>query len=112
MLLKAHFVRRNGMLCACTVSGHDAVSEDTGFSVLCAAVSSAVQLTSALLVDCFGAAEDCITVRPADNAQNQITVRLSQPDPVHSNILKGLLLHFQALSEDFPGMFRVTVSDS
>lgn len=112
MLLKAHFVRRNGMLCGCTVSGHDAVSEDTGFSVLCAAVSSAVQLTSALLVDCFGAPEDCVAVRPADDAQNQITVRLSQPDPVYSNILKGLLLHFQALSEDFPGAFRVTVSDT
>ena len=111
-MLKAHFMRHNGMLISCTVSGHDAYTEDTGYSVLCAAVSSAVQLTSALLSDCFGAPEDCVTVSPAANEQNQISIRLPEPDPVHSRILNGLLLHFQALAEDSDGAFRVTVSGS
>ncbi len=112
MLLKAHFVRKDGLFTECTVTGHDTVTDDTGYSVLCAAVSSAVQLTSALLSDCFGAPEDCVTVRPAANAQNKIVIRLAQPDPVHANILKGLLLHFQALAEDYDGIFRVTISES
>ena len=111
-MLKAHFLRQNGMLIACTVSGHDAYTEDTGYSVLCAAVSSAVQLTTALLSECFGAPEDCAAVSPAPDGQNQISIRLEKPDPVHSKILNGLLLHFQALAEDFAGDFRVTVSDS
>ena len=111
-MLKAHFLRQNGMLIACTVSGHDAYTEDTGYSVLCAAVSSAVQLTTALLSECFGAPEDCAAVSPAPDGQNQISIRLDKPDPVHSKILNGLLLHFQALAEDFAGDFRVTVSDT
>ena len=110
-MLKAHFLRQDGMLISCTVSGHDTFTEDTGFSVLCAAVSSAVQLTSALLSDCFGAPADCVKVMPAANNQNQISIRLPEPDPVHSKILYGLLLHFQALAEDC-GDFRVTVSGS
>lgn len=111
-MLKAHFMRQNGMLISCTVSGHDAFTEDTGYSVLCAAVSSAVQLTTALLSDCFGMPEECVRVSPAPDGKNQISIRLEKPDPVHSNILNGLLLHFQALAEDFAGDFRVTVSGS
>ncbi len=111
-MLKAHFMRQNGMLIACTVSGHDDFTEDTGYSVLCAAVSSAVQLTTAILQDGFGAPEDCVQVSPAADGQNQISIRLDRPDPVLSKILNGLLLHFQALSEDFAGDFRVTVSGS
>ena len=61
---------------------------------------------------CFGAPEDCVTVSPAANEQNQISIRLPEPDPVHSRILNGLLLHFQALAEDSDGAFRVTVSGS
>jgi len=110
-MLNAHFVRKDGLLTECTVSGHDTYTEDTGYSVLCAAVSSAVQLTSALLCDCFGAPEQCVQVHAAKNAQNQIRIRLSEPDPVHSNILIGLLLHFKALAEDAEGNFRVTVTE-
>ena len=110
-MLKAQFLRQDGMLIGCTVSGHDEFTEDAGYSVLCAAVSSAVQLTSALLSDCFGAPADCVSVMPAANDQNQISIRLPEPDPVHSNILNGLLLHFQALSEDAEGNFRVTVTE-
>ena len=111
MLLKARFLRRDGLLTECTVSGHDAYTEDIGFSVLCAAVSSAVQLTSAML-ECFGAPDECVSVQPAKGSQNQIVIRLNKPDPVHANILKGLLLHFQALAEDYDGSFSVTVSET
>ena len=111
-MLKARFLRRDGLLTECTVSGHDTYTEDVAYSVLCAAVSSAVQMTSALLSDCFGAPEDCISVQPEKNAQNKIVIRLENPDPVHANILKGLLLHFQALAEDYDGKFTVTVSEA
>ncbi|MCQ2416206.1 MAG: ribosomal-processing cysteine protease Prp [Oscillospiraceae bacterium] len=109
MLLKARFLRRDNAFVECVVSGHDVYTEDVGYSVLCAAVSSAVQLTSALLCDCFGAPQECMKVTPGQGAQNKIVIRLKEPNPVYSNILNGLYLHFQALAEDFDGLFKVTV---
>ena len=107
-MLKAHFMRHNGMLISCTVSGHDANTEDTGYSVLCAAVSSAVQLTCNTLTECFGAAVT-ITEQPSASAQNTLGFRLDAPDPVQSELLHGLLIHMQALSEDFDGLLTVTL---
>ena len=111
-MLKARFLRRDGLLTECTVSGHDTYTEDVEYSVLCAAVSSAVQLTTALLEDCFGAPKESFSVQPDKNAQNKIVIRLENPDLNCANILKGLLLHFQALAEDYDGKFSVTVSET
>jgi uncharacterized protein YsxB (DUF464 family) len=98
MRLKADFVRKNGCFVGCSVTGHAPADADTGISVLCAAVSSAMQLTCNTLTECFGVPEDAVQVEAAENAQNHITIRLPQPDPVQSEILHGLLLHFQMLA--------------
>lgn len=110
MQIKADFVQENGLYTGFSVSGHDLAAADTGISVLCAAVSSAVELTCNTLTEYFGVPQEAVQVHPAENAQNQIAVRLTEPDPVQSKLIQGLLLHLNLLSEESGGAVRVTVS--
>lgn len=110
MRLNAEFVRENGCFTGCSVSGHAPADADAGFSVLCAAVSSAMQLTCNTLTECFGVPDSAVQVSAAEDAHNHITLRLPQPDAVQSEILHGLLLHFQMLAEESGDAFRVKVS--
>ncbi len=109
MKLHASFTQKSGMLISCTVKGHaDYTEEDPSGQILCAAVSSAVQLTCNTLTECFGAAVT-ITEQPSESAENTLGFRLDAPDPVQSELLHGLLIHLQALSEDFEGLMTVKV---
>ena len=109
MKLKAVFTQKDGMLIGCTVKGHaDYTEDDPSGQILCAAVSSAVQLTCNTLTECFGAAVT-VTQQPSETAQNTLGFRLDAPDPVQSELLHGLLIHLQALSEDFDGMISVSL---
>lgn len=117
-------MRKNGLLTGCTVSGHDVYGDDENFSILCAAVSSAMQLTDGILHDGLGFPADITSVKPSEGAQNKISIRLPQQGEMEmlreehpeltpvlfSNVLNGLLLHFEALAEDFDGQFVVSVS--
>ena len=109
MRLTASFTQKNGMLISCIVRGHaDFTEDDPSGQILCAAVASAVQLTCNTLTECFGAAVT-ITEQPSASAQNTLGFRLDAPDPVQSERLHGLLIHMQALSEDFDGLLTVTL---
>ena len=109
MKLRAVFEQQNGLYVSCSVSGH-AVYEDNDPSgqILCAAVSSAMQLTCNTLTECFGA-KVTITEAPSDDAQNLLAFRLDQPDTVQSELLHGRLIHLQVLAEDYRGMMTVKV---
>ncbi|MBR3269534.1 MAG: ribosomal-processing cysteine protease Prp [Oscillospiraceae bacterium] len=109
MKLQAVFEQSDGLYCACKVSGHaDYTEQDPQGQILCAAVSSAMQLTCNTLSECFHA-ETEIEQNPDDGVQNMLSLRLPKPDSVQSEILHGLLIHFQALAEDFPGMMTVKI---
>ena len=95
--------------CGFSVTGHDAAGS-SGFSVLCAAVSSAVQLTCNTLTECFGVPAEAVQVTPAKGTQNQIALRLPSPDPVQSEIVRGLAIHLQLLAEEYKKGLAVTVS--
>ncbi len=112
MKITVQLFRSAGLYTGFAVSGHDAVTEDGQFSVLCAAVSSAVQLTCNTLTECFGVPETAVSVRPAKNMQNQIALRLETPDTVHSEIIRGLAIHMQLLSEEYGGMLTVRDRES
>ena len=111
MRLIAEFVRSSGKITACTVKGHAPAAEEAEYSVLCAAVSSAMQLACNTLTECFGVPEDAVSVNAAEGAQNQISVRLHNPDSTQSGILQGLLIHFKLLAEDSGGAFTVRVRE-
>lgn len=109
MKLRAVFEQQDGLFVSCAVSGH-AVYEDDDPSgqILCAAVSSAMQLTCNTLTECFGA-KVTVTQNPSPNAQNSLAFRLDSPDSVQSELLHGLLIHLQVLAEDYDGMMSVAV---
>jgi len=100
MQIKVQFFADGDLLTGFTVSGHDEIAEDTGFSVLCAAVSSAVQLTLNTLTEYFGVPESAVRIHQSRGTDNRISLRMKAPGRTQSDILRGLLLHFQQLSED------------
>jgi len=107
MKLKAVFEQNNGVFTACSVTGHAVYSDDNNSGqILCAAVSSAMQLVCNTLTECFHADVE-IRQNPDSDVQNMLSLRLCRPDSVQSEILHGLLIHFEALSEDFSGLMTV-----
>lgn len=99
-MINAVFAKKNGKLCGIRVSGHAGYA-DAGEDIVCAAVSSAVQLSANLITEIFGLQADVST---ADNA---VSIQLSRPDENGSRLLRGMLLHLECLSEDYPGTIRI-----
>ena len=111
MKLEALFEQKNGAFQSCAVSGHALYDDqDPSGQILCAAVSSAVQLTCNTLTECFGA-QVAITESPAEGAENLLAFRLLSPDSVQSELLHGLLIHLQVLAEDYDGMMTVKLRE-
>ena len=84
------------------VNGHD-TPDDSGVSLLCAAVSSAVYLT-------VNAVTDIAEVHPLvlETADGLMTLRLRREDAVRCRLLlEGLRLHVKALSADYPKIITV-----
>ena len=79
-MIQAKFYKKNGKFSGFRVSGHAGYA-DAGEDIVCAAVSSAVQLTVNLLSD-FGC----------------------NPD-----IFRQLKLHIESISEEFPNTIKITV---
>ena len=84
------------------VNGHDA-PDDSGISLLCAAVSSAVYLTVNAVTDVAG-----ISPLVLETADGLMTLRLWREDAAKSALLlEGLRLHLQALAADYPMIITV-----
>ncbi len=84
------------------VNGHD-TPDDSGVSLLCAAVSSAVYLT-------VNAVTDIAEVEPLalETADGLMTLRLRRNDAVKCRLLlEGLRLHLEALAADHPKIITV-----
>jgi len=108
MQIKVQFREQDGLLTGFSVTGHDAVQGDSDFSVLCAAVSSAVMLTLNTLTEYFGVPETAVEVHPGAGTDNRISLRLQRTSKTQSDILRGLYLHCNALAEDYPGRLIVS----
>ena len=100
----AVFERKNGRLCAVSVTGH-AEYADAGEDVVCAAVSSAVQLSANLITDTF---RDEAGVKAEDNL---IGITLKGQAGNGSAVLNGLCDHLQYLSEDYPGTIQIQITE-
>ena len=112
MLLRAEFVRKAGRFVSCRISGHAEYSDDDAAGLtLCTAVSSAMQLTCNTLTECFGVPESAVTVKAHRGVQNELSIRLAEPDHTQSEILHGLLIHLEVLEEQFSDRIRIRVTD-
>ncbi len=95
-MLNAVFERKNGTYCGCTVKGHAGYAEQ-GQDVVCAAVSSAVQLAANLITETFR-----IPARVSAES-NTVRIRLQDScDAAGASILEALYVHLQCISEEFP----------
>ena len=102
-MIQAVFERKNGRLCAVSVTGH-AEYADAGEDIVCAAVSSAVQYATILITESFGEEDEEFA------EDNLLTVRLKSPGQ-GSRILDGLRQHLQFLSEDYPGTIQIQITE-
>ena len=102
-MIYAVFKSENGRLCFCSVKGHAGFA-DAGQDIVCAAVSSAVQLTANILGE-FGL-QPKITV--GDNVIECICEDGGEIPPRLLNVLKQ---HFEAILEEFPNTIKIIISE-
>lgn len=103
-MIRAVFQQNNGKLCGFSVCGHAGYA-DAGADIVCAAVSSAVQLAANLITENFG---ESAAVRAEDDT---VACTLAQPAGNGVRVLEGLLAHLQCVSEEFPGTLQISVSE-
>ena len=111
-MIHAYFEQQNGTLVGCSVNGHASSRQGEQARILCAAVSSAMQLTANTLTECFGAQLDIINTPDERGRLNRLALRLTNPEPVQSELLHGLLIHFTNLAEDFHGGIAVDIVEA
>ncbi|MBR5681756.1 MAG: ribosomal-processing cysteine protease Prp [Ruminococcus sp.] len=102
-MIRADFYETQGLLIGFRFSGHSGYA-DAGEDVVCAAVSSAVQLTVNIL-DSLGFQTN---VKVGDNV---ISCKLKAADKAAATILGQLKLHFEAILEEFPNTINITISE-
>ena len=102
-MIRAEFYEKLGHLTGFRFSGHSGYAE-AGKDVVCAAVSSAVQLTANIL-DELGF-EPQVTV--GDNVIECICMNGGEIPPRLLNVLKQ---HFEAILEEYPNTIKITISE-
>ena len=102
-MIRADFYEKQGLLIGFRFSGHSGYAE-AGEDVVCAAVSSAVQLTVNIL-DSLGVTTDVKV------GENVISCKVKGNDKDAAVILEQLRLHFEAILEEFPNTINITISE-
>ena len=100
-MIQAKFYKKNGKFSGFRVSGHAGYA-DAGEDIVCAAVSSAVQLTVNLLSD-FGCNPDI------SSENNVVKCNVKRIEFAESKIFRQLKLHIESISEEFPNTIKITV---
>ena len=104
-MIAACFTRIDDRLSAFSLSGHAGFAQ-AGKDVVCASVTSAVQLTANTITEILAVKADVKVF------ENEICLALpEQCCAAAHQLLEGLLLHLNLLSEDYPGTIRLTVSE-
>ena len=101
-MIEAEFFRKNGTFTGVAVSGH-AGFDQHGRDIVCASVSSAVQLT-------VNAITEILSVRAQIDVKDNL-VKLSLKDGSSREadaFLRALKLHLELLGEDYPGTIHIT----
>jgi uncharacterized protein YsxB (DUF464 family) len=101
-MISAEFYLKDEVLIGFRIKGH-ADYDDFGQDVVCAAVSSAVELTANAITE--------ILKVPAEVGVFENEIRLSLPDCNHKeaiDFLKALRLQLELISQEFPENIQLT----
>lgn len=103
-MIKAEFVSCNGALTGFSVSGH-AMFAEFGSDIVCASVSSALQLTANGITE--------IANKPADIKveENLISLKVLQQGEVVEAFLKAFKLQLEILLEDYPNKIEIITTE-
>lgn len=104
-MISARFFQKNGRLTGVTVSGHAGFA-DYGQDIVCASVTSAVQLTANAITDVLCVPCD---VQVQENSISISAGRDAGEETVH--FLQALRLHLSVLAEDYPNTISISVSE-
>lgn len=100
-MVRIQFFQQEKQLCGCTFSGHAGFAE-SGEDIVCASISSAVQLTANTLTEIFHINADIAV------SENSITIKLPEccsEDGI--KILEGLKLQAELLKNDYPKFIQI-----
>ena len=104
-MIRADFTQTEGKLIAFSLRGH-AGYDDFGKDIVCASVTSAVQLTANAITEVLKVKAD---VQVLDN---QIRLTLPKNPPQEAlHFMDALMLHLEILAEDYEGTIKVKVSE-
>jgi hypothetical protein len=105
-MIIAEFFKEGESLVGFKVSGHADYAE-YGEDIVCASVSSAVQLVCNTITECYHA-----DAKVSVDDSNGITLRLaSTSEDCCTKLLDGLRLHLVVLSEDFPKRINLKITE-
>lgn len=106
-MIIAEFLSKDNKLIGFKVSGHANFSE-FGLDIVCASVSSAVQLVCNTITECFKSEAE-VSVDETDG----ICLKLVNPSNEVSSILliDGLKLHLETLLENFPKNIKIKITE-
>lgn len=101
-MIRAGFFRSGEMLTGFEIKGHAGFAEN-GSDVVCAAVSSAVQLIINLL--------DELGFDPDTEVGDNVIRCITEGGDIPSRMIDQLRLHFGSILEEFPDTIKITISE-
>ena len=101
-MIKVCFFTEHGLLTGYEIKGHSGYAESDEDDIVCAAVSSAAYMAVNTITDIICSQAD-IQVE-----NGYLSVKTDGAGEIQT-ILKGLKLHLQQLSQDYPKNIKVTV---
>jgi uncharacterized protein YsxB (DUF464 family) len=106
-MITAEFISKSDRLIGFKVSGHADFGE-YGQDIVCASVSSAVQLVCNTITECFK-----IDANVSVDECEGIALSLvdSSKDSPANTLIDGLKLHLNVLSEEFPKRINVKITE-
>ena len=103
-MIKADFFTRDGSLSRFRVSGHAGYAP-AGEDIVCASVSSAVQLTANGITEVLG-----VGARVSARGE-RVSLQLDAPSAPAAAFLEALRLHLSLLAEEYPDYIQITCSE-
>ncbi len=103
-MITAEFYYKQSKLCGFMIKGHAGYAEN-GNDIVCASVSSAVQLVCNIITESFKVNADIKVLI------DKIQLILPFADENSQKVLDGLYTHIKFLSEDYKGTIKITTSE-
>lgn len=103
-MIRAVFYKSKGLFSGFEISGH-AGYDEKGRDIVCASVSSAVQFAVNLLAE-FG----CEPLAEVLDS-GAVRCKAGASEENASRVMNQLMLHFEAVLEEFPKTIKITISE-